>query len=381
MHGLFLGMIKQKQSGCRMTKQSQTIFLAAGGTGGHLFPALALAEELAQSGYGARLVTDKRGHTFKQSDVTIPYSKINAATFKAGIWGKLKSAFTLAVGMAEAMVLLLKYRPVAVVGFGGYSSFPTMMMARVLGIPTVLHEQNAVLGKANAFLARGVKTLALSCEGTKGAEAFQGKAVVTGNPVRRAVIEAAQKAYQAPAPEGEIVIFILGGSQGAQALSALLPRAFALLSPALKSRLYIMQQARAEDVMMVETIYKDAAIKAEVAPFFKDVAARYQKTHLFIGRSGASTVTEIAVMGLPALFVPMLHQDRQQYLNAETIAKDGGAVVIEQTETTAEHLAEILTALLQDPPRLQTMAEMSKKKGRPEAVSALAKAVMNIVRG
>jgi UDP-N-acetylglucosamine--N-acetylmuramyl-(pentapeptide) pyrophosphoryl-undecaprenol N-acetylglucosamine transferase len=380
-------MMKRKQSNDKLkademtAEDKKTIFLAAGGTGGHLFPAIALAEELARQGYQSHLVMDKRGHVFKQSDVTIPYSQINAATFKGGVWGKLKSAFTLAVGMVEAFILLVKHRPVAVVGFGGYPSVPTMVMARVLGIPTVLHEQNAVLGKANTFLARTVKTLALSFAVTKGTERFEKKAVVTGNPVRQAVVKAAQTAYQAPSENSEIVIFILGGSQGAQSLSALLPRAFALMPAEVKSRLHIMQQARAEDVMMVETIYKDAGIKAEIAPFFKDVAARYQKTQLFIGRSGASTVTEIAVMGLPAVFVPMMHQDRQQFLNADVLAKDGGALVIDQAEVTPEVLAPMLEELLRDPPRLMAMAGVSKSKGQPAAVSHLAAAVMKTVKG
>lgn len=358
----------------------KTIFLAAGGTGGHLFPALALGDELTARGISCRVVTDKRGHGFASADIPFPVDRVNAATFKPGLAGKLTAAFRLACGVAEATALILKHKPAAIVGFGGYPSFPTMMAAQMLGVPTILHEQNGVLGKANEKLARGADVLALSCEPTKGvSDKLAAKAVLTGNPVRTPVRDATFE-YVAPRADGDINLFIMGGSQGARVLSEIVPAAVARLPAALRARVRVTQQARPEDMQSVTAAYGAAGVTADVQPFFKDVVAHYSRTHVFIGRSGASTVAEIAALGVPAIFIPLMHADRQQVLNAEHVTRPGGGWLMLQDDVTPEKLAAHLQDILEAPEKLSTAAGIARQQGRKDAVKRLADAVLKVAK-
>jgi UDP-N-acetylglucosamine--N-acetylmuramyl-(pentapeptide) pyrophosphoryl-undecaprenol N-acetylglucosamine transferase len=267
-----------------------------------------------------------------------------------------------------------KVKPGAVVGFGGYPTFPPLKAAGLRGVPTALHEQNAVLGRANRMLAKGVTRIATSFETTRllGPE-LQAKATLTGNPVRSAVIDAARRAYAKPQPAGPIELVVFGGSQGARFFSEVLPPALALLPAEVRGRLNVVQQARAEDVDGVVAAYRDAGIRAEVAAFFRDLPQRMAGAHLVIARSGASTVAELAVIGRPSILVPLPHAlDNDQLQNALRLAESGAAWCIEQKDISPARLAGDIGALLGDPDRLAAAATAAKRLGRPDAVGRLA---------
>lgn len=357
------------------------ILLAAGGTGGHLFPAEALAAELSRRGRKVAFVTDKRGQGFGAGkDATlaaIPVFRLPSGTPTGKkIGGKLVAGFETARGTLAAFALLAKLKPGAVIGFGGYPSLPLMLAATQLRLATALHEQNAVLGRVNRLLARRVEKIALSYAATKflppGADTM-----LTGNPVRPAIQAQTGRAYAAPAET--IRILILGGSQGARILSDVLPQAFQNLSAGLKIKLDIQQQCRPEDLERVRAAYAAAGIKAECQSFFVDVAERMAGAHLVIGRSGASTVAEIAAIGRPAMLIPYAFAtDDHQTANAEALVQAGAACRIAQGDFTAARATEDLQALLGAPEKLAAMAAAAASLGRSDAAQALADMVENL---
>lgn len=361
-------------------KTQKTILLAAGGTGGHLFPAEALAQELLAQGCKVILVTDQKGAGFKSANDQIETLRIQSATPGAGIFSKIKTAVKIAIGTVQGILLMHKHKPDAVVGFGGYPSFPTVLAAQLYGTPTLLHEQNAVLGKANRFLSKRADQIAVSLPGTTGLGAKNElKTIVTGNPVRPDIRGLRNDAYPAPMPDSQIRIFIMGGSQGAKVLSKVIPEALSLLPPELKSRVSITQQCRAEDIPAAEESYKNAGIAAELKSFFNDVSKRLSACHLFIGRSGASTVSELAVAGRPAIFVPYPgHADQQQKINAAALEKAGGAWVMTEDIFKPEALKARIEALMQTPGALETAAAAAKSCGKPEAAQNLAQAALEL---
>jgi UDP-N-acetylglucosamine--N-acetylmuramyl-(pentapeptide) pyrophosphoryl-undecaprenol N-acetylglucosamine transferase len=351
-----------------------TIMLSAGGTGGHLFPAEALAGELLKRGRRVVIVTDKRGHAFKSLGDHVPIHTVRAATLKSGIISKLKAVADMGIGILQAGRLVFKYRPGVIVGFGGYPSFPAVFAGQALGVPTVLHEQNAILGKANAVLAPRAAAIAISLEGTRGlSPRCESKAVVTGNPVRAAIVAVRDIPYAAP--QQDIHLLVTGGSQGASVFGVAVPAAVAMLPEDLKQRLRIAHQCREADIPIAAAVYRKAAVDAEMMPFFSDMDKRLAACHLFIGRSGASTVAEIAVAGRPAVFVPFQHKDRQQALNAEALGGKGGAWVIEQDALTPDALAQKLRELLENPAILAGAAAAAKSCGRSDAAQRLADVV------
>lgn len=355
-----------------MAETAQTIVLAAGGTGGHLFPAEALAQELLKRGHKVVIFTDKRGNAFKSLGDRAPIHIVSAATMKAGVVQKLKAVFDMAVGIGQAFGLLRKIKPALVVGFGGYPSFPGVFAAQMLRIPTVLHEQNAVLGKANKVLAPRAADIALSLPATAGmAEKDRAKTTVTGNPVREAIVAVRDSAYEPPA--SDMRIFITGGSQAAKVFADIMPEAAAKLPDPLKSRLRIVHQCREETIAETEKRYAAANIRAEIKSFFGDMPERLKSCQLFIGRAGASTVAEIAAVGRPALFVPYPgHADMQQKYNAEVLANAGGAWLMLQDSFTAETVADKLQHFMQDPAILEKAAAAAKACGQPGAAANLA---------
>ncbi len=346
-----------------------TIVLAAGGTGGHLYPAEALAEELLRRGHRVVIVTDKRGNAFQRLSDRVKIDCVRAATFKPGIFSKIKSIIDIELGLLQSAALLLKYKPALIVGFGGYPSFPTVLAGQIMGLPTIIHEQNAVLGKANAWLAYAAKKIAVSLPETQGIRPVDRRKVVfTGNPVRADICAVRDKPY--PAPGDIFNIFITGGSQGAKIFSDIVPEAVRRLPEDIKSRLHIVQQSKESDTAQK---YRDAGVRAEVKPFFDDMPERLSACHLFIGRSGASTVAEIAMVGRPALFVPYPgHADQQQKYNAEQIARKDGAWVILQEAFTREMLAQQIEHLAKNPGMLEHAAKAASACGQPEAVMKLA---------
>lgn len=350
------------------------IVLAAGGTGGHMFPAEALARELVTRGFDVALVTDRRGQAFGDRVPGVELHRIHAGRFGAGVAAKLAGLAELALGRIEAGRLLRRLAPAAAVGFGGYPSVPTMLAATALEVPSVLHEQNALLGRANRLLARRVDRIATSFATVGGIGAFDlSRIVETGNPVRPAVAALRGTSYPALQGQGPINIVVLGGSQGARVLSEVIPAALALLPPELRGRLRLVQQARAEDVDAVRRAHAESGVTAELATFFDDVPARLARAHLVISRSGASTVAELTVMGRPAILVPYLHAaDDHQTANAKALAAAGAAWIMPQLEFTPAALAERLTALLAAPTALAAAAKAAEQLGRPDAARRLA---------
>lgn len=358
------------------------IMLAAGGTGGHLFPAEALAHELKASGYSVHLVTDSRAERYAGKFPADEIHVVPSATIGSKNPVKIVGAlWTLWSGMRAARRLMARLRPKVVVGFGGYPTVPPLLAAKGLRIPTMIHEQNAVMGRANRMLAKDVKAIAGGFL-PETAGAYAAKTVATGNPVRPAVLTAAEIPYR-PSGEGEeFRLVVFGGSQGAQYFSKTVPTAISLLDDDLRRRLKVTQQARTEDMDMVQACARKLEMDAEIAPFFTDMAERIAAAHLVLCRSGASTVSEISVIGRPAILVPYPYAlDHDQAANAAALAASGGAKVIAQAELSAEKLARILTDAMRNPAKLSDMAARAKQAGKPDAARLLAAMVEAIAGG
>lgn len=361
-----------------MTQETALIVLAAGGTGGHIFPAEALARELLGRGYRVALVTDKRGTGFS-SDIPVPVTRIFASAIGKGIIGKLRSIATMGFGTLQAWLLLRRLRPHAVVGFGGYPSVPTLYAAAKLGIPVVLHEQNAVLGRANKVmmgLATKIATSFPKVVGLSGSD----KAVLTGNPVRPAFTALRSQPYTAPTDDGQMRILILGGSLGARVLSDIVPKAIGLLPEHRRRQILITQQCRKEDIENVRALYAGSGVEAELSPFFADVPQRMADAHVFIGRSGGSTVAELTAIGRPSILIPFPHGHAgEQTANAEAIAEAGGAWIIPEKMFTAESLAVRLESFLSLPESLTKAATAARSLGRITAADGLANCVNSVL--
>ncbi|MCX8996465.1 undecaprenyldiphospho-muramoylpentapeptide beta-N-acetylglucosaminyltransferase [Rhizobiaceae bacterium BDR2-2] len=357
------------------------IFLAAGGTGGHLFPAEALAHELKARGYGVHLVTDSRAARYAGK---FPADEIHVVP-SATISSKnpivvAKAALMLWRGLIAARRILRSHRPAAIVGFGGYPTVPPLMSAVRFGIPSVVHEQNAVMGRANKALAPRVQAIAGGF--LKPSGAFAGKIVEVGNPVRPSVIEAATVPFTPPQEEGELRLTVFGGSQGARFFSDMVPEAVARLPEALRKRLHIVQQARAEDEARVKARYGELGVEAEIASFFSDLPGRVAQSHLVIGRAGASTVLELTVIGRPSILVPLpIALDDDQGHNAQILVDVGAAEMRRQNTIDPDNLAAEIASLLSDPARLAAMAAAARTLSRTDAQTRLADLVVAIAEG
>lgn len=355
----------------------------AGGTGGHLFPAMALAQELRRRGHEIHLVTDERvthyGAEFPASGIHV----VPAATPSIRHPVKFaKAAFVILGGVGRARKVLRMINPDAVVGFGGYPCFPPFLAAAIMGVPGVLHEQNAVLGRANRALARAARVLAMSFADTAYADKFALRKVLVGNPVRDRVRAVAGTAYPALSSEGPIKLLVFGGSQGARAFSDIVPAAIASMGEKLRKRFEVTQQCREEDLDRVAEIYRAARVNVELATFFSDLPERIAASHLVIGRAGASTVAELGVLGRPAILVPLPGSlDQDQRANALVMEKAGGAWVAEQATLSPQSLATELTALFNAPDRLAAAANAARSVGVPDAVERLADLAEQTAKG
>ena len=366
-----------------MTEQAATVLLAAGGTGGHLFPAQALAEELARRGIAVDLATDMRGDRYGTGFPARSIHRLPSATLGSkSPLAMARTALLLSRGLIASFKLLGDIKPKVVVGFGGYPTFPPLKAAALRGIPTLLHEQNAVLGRANKMLAKGVTAIATSFAATKYlTPELADKARLTGNPVRSSVIAAAKRPFSPPAPDGPLSLLVFGGSQGARYFSEVVPPALALLPMEIRHRLEVVQQARAEDAEAVAAAYRASGITAEVSHFFADLPERMAKSHLVFARSGASTVAELTVIGRPAILVPLPHAlDNDQLQNASRLAESGAAWCIEQKDLSPQRLARDIGTLLGDGGQLAAAADAAKKLGRPDAVGRLADLTEELMR-
>lgn len=353
------------------------ILLAAGGTGGHVFPAESLAAELVRRGYRLALVTDSRGQAYGGTLGSIVTYRIRAGGLAGrSVLGLLRGVAKLAVGAVEAYALLHRLRPVVVVGFGGYAAAPPVAAAIASHIPTVIHEQNAVLGRANRLLAPRVSQIATSFE-TVDAMPAKAHAAYTGMPVRPAVLAVRDTAY--PTLDGPIRIVVLGGSQGAHIFSDVIPAALKLLPPALAARLEVSQQCRPEDLEAATQAYARTGIRADLKSFFHDVPERLAAAHLVIARAGASTVSELTAVGRPAILIPYPYAtDAHQAANARAVAETGGAWLIPQESFTPEVLGARLTALFETPATLQKAAACARAAGHPDAAARLADIVVEL---
>jgi UDP-N-acetylglucosamine--N-acetylmuramyl-(pentapeptide) pyrophosphoryl-undecaprenol N-acetylglucosamine transferase len=357
------------------------LVLAAGGTGGHMFPAQALAQEMLRRGWRVALSSDSRGLRYAGGfPEAVTRREVRAATFaRGGITGKLTAPLALAQGALAAQRWFRSDPPACVAGFGGYPAFPALAAAWLCGVPRLIHEQNGVLGRVNRLFARRVGAVACGTwpvtNAPRGAELAH-----IGNPVRDAVRDAAARPY-APPGDGPINLVVFGGSQGARLFAQVVPRALDVLPQDLRDRLRVVQQARREDADGVRAAYAEAAIRAEIAPFFNDMPARLGAAHLVIARAGASTVAELGVIGRPALLVPYAAaMDDHQTANAGALTEAGGAETVAEAAFSADALAARLAALLPDDPRLTRMAAAAKETGRPDAAADLADLVERLAQ-
>jgi len=357
------------------------VLLAAGGTGGHLFPAEALAAALTRRGVIVDLATDARGGRYRGKFPARQVHVIPSETVRSrNPIALARTGAILIGGLVRAHELIRRIQPAAVVGFGGYPTVPPVLAATLWGIPTVIHEQNAVMGRANRFLASRADAIATTFAGILKAEpGLADRATCTGNPLRPQVIAAAASAYLAPEPGGLFRLLVFGGSQGAKVMADIMPPAITKLDVALRTRLLLAQQAREEDLGRVRESYARLKISSEVAPFFPDLPARIAAAHLVISRSGAGTVAELAAIGRPAILVPLPHAlDQDQMANAAVLETAGGAIRLRQEEFTPERLAAEIMQLASAPKKLVAMALAARLQGTLDAAERLADLVLHL---
>ena len=354
---------------------NKRLLLAAGGTGGHMFPAQALAETLIAQGWDIAMITDARGKKHTGNIPADPIREVSAATINprrpiAAIKGMIK----LANGINEAKSFMRGWKPDVVVGFGGYPAFPAVKAAQALKIPTVLHEQNAVLGRVNRALAKDAHLVATGFERCEKMPAGA-RAVCTGNPLRAQILAAIPATYSAPTKD--IHLTIVGGSLGAKLISETVPAAVALLPTDMQKRIVVVQQTRAEYIDEAREIFRLAGVRATCESFFTDIEAHLARAHFIIGRAGAGSVSEIAAMGKPALFVPLkIAMDDHQTINAKALKDLGAADILPESEFTAEGVKTILEDRLNDSNWLETASKFARSAGHPNAAAALADLVV-----
>jgi len=355
--------------------QQRPFLLAAGGTGGHMFPAEALAAALLARGRRVLLVTDRRGSGFGDRLPAVEVRRIRAGGIAGrGLVARAEALAALGLGYFEARRILKEARPAVAIGFGGYASVPTMIAAGKSGLSLVLHEQNAVMGRANRLLAGRATRIATAFPDVRGIGTEDHRKIAfTGNPVRPAIAALAGQTYAAPQPGGPLELLLVGGSQGARIFSDLVPAAIAALAPAERARLRLAQQCRPEDIERVRAAYAGIGFAAELATFFDDMPQRLRRAQLVIARAGASTTAELAVAGRPALLVPYRYAtDDHQTANAAALDAVGAAWSLPEVGLTAALIAERLRGLLAEPARLATSAAAAAGLGRPDAAERLA---------
>jgi UDP-N-acetylglucosamine--N-acetylmuramyl-(pentapeptide) pyrophosphoryl-undecaprenol N-acetylglucosamine transferase len=362
-----------------LVPDSAPVLVAAGGTGGHLFPAEALAAALSKHGIPVHLATDRRAARYGGAFADDAVHVVSSATLRGrNPIALARTATMLGVGLVQARSLIGRLKPAAVIGFGGYPTVPPVLAAAWAGVPSLIHDANAVIGRANRFLAPRVSAIA-----TSFADVFSqnpdlaAKATLTGNPVRPAVVAAASTPY--PASSDPLRLLIFGGSQGARIMADVAPAAIGLLDPALRARLAIVQQAREEDLSRVREAYAGLSVAAEIGLFFPDLPARIAASHLIVSRSGASTVAELAAIGRPSILVPLPHAlDQDQFANAGVLERAGGAIRLVQDTFTPQRLASEIAALAATPQKLTKMAAAAQSMGQLDAADRLAALVLKV---
>ncbi|WP_170422708.1 UDP-N-acetylglucosamine--N-acetylmuramyl-(pentapeptide) pyrophosphoryl-undecaprenol N-acetylglucosamine transferase [Ruegeria arenilitoris] len=356
------------------------LLIAAGGTGGHMFPAQALAEAMLQKGWRVRLSTDERGARYTGAfPQTVEIVEVASATFaRGGLAAKALVGPKIAGGVTSMAIQMMRDRPDVVVGFGGYPSIPALGAATMLSIPRMIHEQNGVLGRVNQLFAKRVAQVACGVWPTDLPEGAQG--IHTGNPVRAAVLERAAAGYIPPG-DYPMSVLVMGGSQGARILSDVVPGAIAALPDNLRQHIRVAHQARDEDGERVTGFYADHGIRAEVLPFFDDVPRRMSDAQLVISRSGASSVADISVIGRPSILIPFAAAaGDHQTANARGLVQAGGAILIPENALDVPALTEQITAVLTNPEAAQKMAHAALSTGAPDATERLVALVENLAQ-
>ena len=360
----------------------QVIAVTSGGTGGHMFPAVALSKALVRRGAKVLFFTDARAARYTDGvdgvqTIILPAGGIAGK----GIKGRIMGAARLGLGTLKARSMIKKAKPAVVIGFGGYASIPATMSAKWLGIPFAIHEQNAVLGRANRLVAGAAKRIATSFPTVTLIDPTdQNKVIWTGNPVRAEVAALANSTYDVPTEDGPIKLLITGGSQGARVLSEILPTALVNLPEGIRTRLVVTQQARDEDIHAVRKTYDGSGIDVTLASFIDDIPERLRDCHLVIARSGASTVAELTAAGRPGLLVPLPHAiDDHQRFNAQQVEDAGGAWLMPQDRFSSETVTDRLAKLLRNPAALTRAAKAAKTAGRANAAERLADMVLDML--
>lgn len=354
-----------------MAETAPLIVIAAGGTGGHMFPAQALSEAMLRKGWRVKLSTDARGARYTSGfPHVVEIEQVSSATFaRGGVLAKAVVPFRITGGVLAASMAMRRDRPSIVVGFGGYPAIPAMGAAYLLKIPRMLHEQNGVLGRVNQLFATRVDRVACGTWPTELPDGVVG--IHTGNPVRRAVLERAGAPYIAPG-DYPMSVLVMGGSQGARILSDVVPEALAALPNALKRHISVSHQAREEDMARVKQFYDEQGMRADVQPFFQDVPRRMSEAQLVISRAGASSVADISVIGRPSILIPLAAAIRdEQTANARGLEQAGGAIVIQERDLSTARLAETIQAILDDGEAAQKMAQAALAEGLPDATDRL----------
>jgi UDP-N-acetylglucosamine--N-acetylmuramyl-(pentapeptide) pyrophosphoryl-undecaprenol N-acetylglucosamine transferase len=354
------------------------VFVAAGGTGGHLFPAEALAVALSLRGVTVDLVTDERASHYGDFPGHTTHIVPSATLAGPNPFRLAGGIIKLVRGTIASLRLLNQLHPAAVVGFGGYPTIPPLFAARMRKIPVVIHEANGVLGRANRLLSGKARAIATGFSGLLAGDPQLGPKVThTGNPIRPAVIKAAETPWAAAT--GPLRILVFGGSQGARVMADVVPAAIELVPVALRARLSVAQQARDEDVARVRSAYERFGLAAEVESFFRDLPARIAASHLVISRSGASTVAELAAIGRPSILVPLPHSlDQDQRANAAMLERAGGAIMMDQSRFTPGNVAAEIAHLAAASDELAEMAAAAKAQGVLDAADRLADLVMEV---
>ncbi len=359
------------------SKKKPLIFLTAGGTGGHVYPAESLAEELEKRGYRLALITDKRGKDNYKGHL----GKItNHAVLSGALVGKsklfkIKSLFKTGLGVLQAGWIMLKEKPVCVVGFGGYASFPACMAAILFGVDLVIHEQNSVMSRTNRFLSKYAELIAQSFKKVKYTPS-NAKTTITGMPVRANIVELAQNKFKSPQNNDTIQIMVLGGSQGAKIFGETVPQAICGLDKKTQKRIKIFQQCRKGDEDEVKQAYKESKCDVVIQSFFENMSELYSQTHLIISRAGASSISEISVAGIPSVLVPLpTAADDHQTSNAQELADANAGILIKQKDFTAETLQKCIENLLSHPEQLQQMSDNAKKTSIKDAAKRLADSI------
>ena len=357
------------------------VALAAGGTGGHLFPAEALAGKLTSRGFSTVLLTDHRAKKFGEDSQYQSVHIILSGTFQnANLFKVLSAGLKLVWGIWQSMRVLLSVSPKVVVGFGGFPSVPPLIAARFLRIPTIIHEANSKMGRANRFLAKSATAVALSIAGVNSNLKKESKVTETGNPVRDAVLKECDSPYPNRSATEKFRLLIFGGSQGAHFFSEMMPQVIASLSPQYRSQLEIVQQCRTEDFSLVEQYYQKLGITAVIKSFFADLPKQIALSHLVICRAGASTISELAAIGRPSILIPLPNSiEQDQFENAKIMHEQNAAHLLQQDAADVESLKDFIEDSIKNPKKLSEIAQNAKKMGKINASDNLANLVEQCV--